>query len=102
MGASQNPQTVTVPTGTEILYVSGTVSVVAEPHDLVKKLLWPPKPIPEYIPDMESHLKAPEPKEGPRKTAEPKAGTLTDTAEKRPPQGVSNDPGSQAPAAHSS
>jgi hypothetical protein len=98
MGASQNPQTVTVPMGTEILYVSGTVSVVAEPHDLVKKLLWPPKPI-----DMESHPKAPEPKEGPRKTAEPKTGIiLTDTAEKRPPQGVSNDPGSQAPAAHSS
>jgi hypothetical protein len=99
---SQNPHMVQVPRGTEITYASGAIRVVAEPHDLVKKMLWPPMPpMPEVIPtpslESQTFRKVPDPvlaKEtpAPKKTAEPKT----------PPQGASDDPGSKAPASHSS
>lgn len=60
--------------GTEILYSSGERRVVAEPHDLVRKLLWPPSE-PHFPAAMESHPKAPDP-QGPPVTRAVPAKTI--------------------------
>jgi hypothetical protein len=101
MGVSQNPTTVQVPMGTEIFYSDGRSRLVAEPYDLVKKMLWPPTPEVAPLSSLgpQPQPKAPESQETPVKASEKRGAEPQKTTQKS----ASDDSRPQTtPAAHSS